>query len=70
MKIVYLLMGGKLGNESNIDVLLGSSATSPQVFASIGNDDFVAKFVLKNTVAVFEFPPITRRDRVGIYQMS
>ena len=39
-------MGGELGNESNIDVLLliGSSATPPSIFASIENDSFVAKF--------------------------
>ena len=50
MRIVfwqYLLMGGELGNESNIDVLLRSSATPPPIFASIGNDNFVAKFVSK-----------------------
>ena len=41
-------MGGELGNESNIDVLPGSSATPTPIFASIENDDFVAKFVLKN----------------------
>ena len=43
----YLLMGGELGNESNIDVLLGSSATPPPIFALVGKDSFVAKFVLK-----------------------
>ena len=51
MKIVfwqYPLMGGELGIESNIDFLLGSSATPLPIFASIGSDDFVAKFVLKN----------------------
>ena len=51
MKIVfwqYNLMGGELGNESNIDLLSGSSATPLPIFASIGNDDFVAKLVLKN----------------------
>ena len=43
-------MGGELGNEGNIDVflLIGSSAAPPPTFASIGNDDSVAKFVLKN----------------------
>ena len=42
-------MGGELGNESNINAFLGSSATPPPIFASIGTDDFfVAKFVLKN----------------------
>ena len=43
-------MGGELSNASSVDVplLKGSSATPPPIFASIGNDDFVAKFVLKN----------------------
>ena len=45
---IYILIGGGLGNESNIDVLLGSSARPVPIFASIGNEDFVAKFVLKN----------------------
>ena len=39
---------GELGNESNIDILLGSSATPQPILALLGNDDFVANFVLKN----------------------
>ena len=41
-------MSGELGNERNIDALLGSSATPPPIFPSVGNDDFVVKVVLKN----------------------
>ena len=60
----YLLMGGELGNETNVDLVLGSSAMSPPNFALIVNDDFITNLVLK--IGVFEFSPISRRDRVEL----
>ena len=44
----YLLVGGELGTETNIGLLVGSSAMSPQFFAFIGNDDFITNCVLKS----------------------
>ena len=43
----YLLMGGELGTDTNIGLLVGSSAISPPTFALIGNDDFISNFALK-----------------------
>ena len=60
----YLLMGGELGNETNIGLLLGCSAMSPPNFALIGNDDFITKLVLKK--CVFQSSAISRRDRVEL----
>ena len=66
-------MGGELGNESINNVyryvllLIGSSATPAPIFGSVGNDDFVAKFVLKNRrFGVSADESMNRRDRVGI----
>ena len=38
-------MGGELGSETYIDVLLVSSALSPPNFTLIGNDDFLSNLV-------------------------
>ena len=40
--LAIYLDGSRSGNESYIDLLLGSSATPPPIFALIGNNDFVA----------------------------
>ena len=44
----YTLMGGVLGNITNIGIFVGSSAKSPPIFALIGNDDFGTDFVLNS----------------------
>ena len=41
-------MGGELGNETCIDVLLVGSASSPPNLTSIGNDDFYTNLVWKS----------------------
>ena len=43
-----LLMGGELGNETYIDVLLESSVFFQPNFTLIGNDDFFTTFVWKS----------------------
>ena len=58
-------MGGESGTETNIGLLVESSARSPPIFALIGNDDFITyEFCVE--LGVFEFSPISRRDRVEI----
>ena len=55
-------MGGRLGNETYIDLLV-SSALSPPIFTLIGNDDFYTNLVLKSWGF---WVVISRRDRVGL----
>ena len=58
----YLLMGGELGNETYIDLLLVSSGRSPPKFILIENDNFYTNLALKR--CVLRFSRISRRDRV------
>ena len=45
----YLLMGGELGTETNIGLLVGSSGMSQPFFALIGNTTILFRiFVLKS----------------------
>ena len=52
MEIVFWqyesLMGGELGNETHVGLLVGSSAKSSAFFALIGIDDFNTNFVLNS----------------------
>ena len=68
----YLLMGGDLGNESYIDLLIVSTALSPPIFLLIGRNDFYTKFQvrLKKCVDACDFSRISERNRVGFQTRS
>ena len=65
----FLSMGGQLGNETNIDLLLGSSTISPTNLALIGNDDFITNLVSKSLLFL-SLTPISHRDSSRIINMS
>ena len=44
----YLLMGGELGNETQVGLLVGSSGRSSPIFALIGIDGFTGNFVFNS----------------------
>ena len=44
----YIMLGGELGTDANIGLLVGYSAKSSPIFALIGKDDFTTNFVLKS----------------------
>ena len=63
----YLVMGGELGNETYIDVFLGSSTLSPPVFTLIGKDYIIC---CVEELGVCEISRISRRYRVGKKQLG
>lgn len=60
----YLWMGGELGYQTDLDLLLVYSAPSPQIFPLTGNDDFYSKVVLKRWWCLWVFARVSRQNRV------